>query len=76
MQDFDSILNRMQNVQSMVEQIDSNVDSVMVETQGSSDQLARVSERMTDLEKHFSEIDGLIESMIMVSPNGYCICRR
>ncbi len=63
MTDFDSILTRMDLVQSNIQQIDTNVETVVQEASGSSDELARVSERMKVLEEHFTAIEGLVKTV-------------
>ena len=61
--DFDSILERMGLVQSNVEQIDSNVGTVVQEALDASGELQRVSECMSVLEDHFTAIAGLVETV-------------
>ncbi len=63
MTDFDSILERMDVVQSNIEQIDSNVVTVVKEATGSSEELSRVSDRMRVLEEHFTAIEGLVKTV-------------
>lgn len=61
--DFDAILDRMQLVQTNVQQIDTNVATVVKEAVGSSEELERVNERMHVLEEHFTAIDGLVKTV-------------
>ena len=63
MSDFDSILSRMDIVQTNIQQIDVNVETVVQEASGSSEELARVSERMKVLEQHFTAIEGLVKTV-------------
>ncbi len=58
---FDSILERMKVVQANVQQMDANVETVVHETEGSSQELGRVSESMRLLEEKFTAIDGLVK---------------
>ena len=59
MSTFDAILDRMQRVHSGIQQIDSNVASVVREAR----ELERTSEQMQVLDEHFAAIDGLVESV-------------
>ncbi len=63
MTDFDLILSRMDLVQSNIQQIDANVETVVHEASGSSEELARVSDRMKVLEQHFTAIEGLVKTV-------------
>ena len=63
MTDFDSILSRMDVVQTNIQQIDTNVEKVVHEASGSSEELARVSDRMKVLEQHFTAIEGLVKTV-------------
>lgn len=60
---FDSILERMEVVNANVNQIDSNVETVVQEAQGSSAELEQVNKRMRVLEEHFTAIDGLLRTV-------------
>ncbi len=61
--DFRSILERMNLVQSHVQQIDTNVGTVVTAAGASSNELVRVTERMHILEDHFTAIDGLLRTV-------------
>ena len=63
MSDFDSILSRMDLVQTNIQQIDANVETVVQEASGSSEELACVSDRMKVLEQHFMAIEGLVKTV-------------
>lgn len=60
---FESILESMALVRSNVTHIDSNVETVVQEAMGSSDELERVNQRMRVLEEHFAAIDGLLRTV-------------
>ena len=59
MSNFNEILDRMQLVQTNVQQIDTSVAAVVEEAQ----ELKRTNEQMDILDEHFTAIDGLIESV-------------
>jgi PAS domain S-box-containing protein len=61
--DFNSILTGMAEVQANVEQIDSNVSSVLEAALGSSAELEQVSERTRTLETHIAAIGGLLKTV-------------
>ena len=61
--EFNSILERMHLVQSNVQQIDANVNTVVRAAQGSAEELALVSQRMRELEENISAIDGLVRAV-------------
>ncbi len=61
--DFRSILERMNLVQSHVEQINTNVGTVVTAAGASSDELARVTERMHIVQEHFTAIDSLVQTV-------------
>ena len=61
--DFDSIIERMHVVENSVAEIDSSIGTVVSEAQGSSEELALVSQRMRVLEEHFQAIDDLVRSV-------------
>ncbi len=61
--DFGLILSRMDLVQTNIQQIDTHVETAVQEASGSSDELARVSERMKVLEEHFTAIEGLVKTV-------------
>ncbi|MCA9192462.1 MAG: PAS domain-containing protein [Planctomycetales bacterium] len=61
--DYESILNRMSNVQCNVEKIHGNVGKVVHEVQGSSNELLEMSRRVEGLEQNVSEIDGLVRAV-------------
>lgn len=54
--DFDSVRTGMNLVQTNVDQIDANVESVVEKAVGSSEELKQVRERMHILEQHFKAI--------------------
>jgi len=60
---FESILSRMDLVQTNIRQIDTNVGTVVEKALSSSEELARVSDRMQILEEHFNAIEGLVKTV-------------
>ena len=61
--DFESILERMAVVQSSIQQISSNVEEVVEEAEGSSEELTSVNDKMNVLETHFTSIGGLLRTV-------------
>ena len=62
-EDFNSVRDGMNLVQTNVQQIDSNVKTVVDTAIGSSQELEQVSQRMSVLEEHFNAISKLVTTV-------------